>query len=129
MLIWAWCFHDLLVSLLIDWILWSFDQNRSNPKVILYGSKQSILISKKHKRILSRKVHFWTEIWSDRGDGLRVGSEVWDESNTSSRRKQRRCPKFSLLAYISLLRLMILCFRIVGYTFVISKYQWQYWWV
>ena len=43
-----------------------FDQNRSNPKVILSGAKYNMLIAKKHKQILSRKIHFWTRIWSDR---------------------------------------------------------------
>ena len=41
-----------------------------------------MLRAKNHKLFGSRVVHFWTRIWLDRGDGLRVGTEVWDDGNT-----------------------------------------------
>ena len=43
-----------------------------------------MLISKKHKLLVTRVVHFWTRIWSGPGDGLRFGSEACDDGNTVS---------------------------------------------
>ena len=52
-----------------------------------------MLIAKKHKWILSRDVRFWTRIWSGQGDGLRAGTEMWDDGNTNSGdRSKARCP-------------------------------------
>ena len=82
--IWPWRLFKLLVSLLIDAVLWSFDQNRSGPKVDVSGSKKHVLRAKKHKLFGTRVVHFWTRIWSVWGEGLRVGSETWDDGNTTN---------------------------------------------
>ena len=96
------------LSLLIDWILWSFNQSRSDPKAIPSGSKKNMLIAKEHKRILSREVRFWTGIWSDQGDGFKAGSEVWDDGNISSNdgskgkcsdRSQSLYPYFNQMIY------------------------------
>ena len=38
----------------------------------------------KNKLFGSRVVHFWTRIWSGRGDGYRFGSEAWDYENTNN---------------------------------------------
>ena len=38
--------------------------------------------AKKHNLFWDRVVHFWTRIWSGRGDGLRAGAEEWDGNNT-----------------------------------------------
>ena len=51
-------------------------------KIGLLWSEKSMLITKKHKRILSREVHLWSRIWQGRGDGLRV--EKWDDGNTNN---------------------------------------------
>ena len=58
-----------------------------------------MLIAKKHKQIHSRKVHFWIKIWLDRGDGLRAGSEVSDDGNTSSDDGNKGRCQDRLLAY------------------------------
>ena len=31
----------------------------------------------------ARVIHFWTRIWSGQGDELVVGSEEWDDKNTT----------------------------------------------
>ena len=74
-----------MVSLLINVILWSFGQNRSGPKVDLSVEKKHMFRTKKHILFGSRVVHFWTRIWSGRGDDMRVGCEVWDDCNTANR--------------------------------------------
>ena len=76
-----WCLFDLLVSLLIDWIFLSFDQNWSDLKVIPSKAKKNMLRANKHKLFGSRVAHFWTRIWPGRGDGLRAGTEDWDDGN------------------------------------------------
>ena len=43
-----------------------------------------MLRSKMHKLFGSRVIHFWTRIWSGRDGGCRVGSEAWDDGNTSN---------------------------------------------
>ena len=43
-----------------------------------------MLRAKKYKLFRSRVIHFWTRIWSGRGSGYRVGSEAWDDGNTSN---------------------------------------------
>ena len=40
-----------------------------------------MLIAKKHKLFGTREVHFWTGIWSGRGDDLRAGIEIYDDRN------------------------------------------------
>ena len=46
--------------------------------------RNNMLIAKKHKRIFSREIQFWTRIWSGRGDSLKDGTEAWDDGNTSN---------------------------------------------
>ena len=56
--IWSWRLFNLLVSLLVDAVLRTFDQNRSGPKVDLSGSKKHVLRAKKHMLCETRVVHF-----------------------------------------------------------------------
>ena len=83
-LIWPWSLFNILISLLVDAILWYIDQNQSGKKVDLSWKKKDMLIAKKLKFFGSREVHFWIRIWSGRGDGLRVSTEVWDDGNTAN---------------------------------------------
>ena len=97
--IWLRCLFDLLITLLIDRIMRPFDQNRSGPKADLSGSKKHVLRAKKHMLFWTRVVHFWTRIWSGQGDGIKAGSEGWDDSNSSSGDGSKGRCSDRLLAY------------------------------
>ena len=59
--------------------------------------------AKKHKRILSREIHYWTRIWSGRGDGLRAGTEKWEDGNTNNGDGSKgKCPDCFLTKSIHL---------------------------
>ena len=62
---------DLHVSILIDWILWSFDQNRSDPKVILSEAKKNMLIAKSLSEFFPERFTFGPE-------SGRIKETVWE---------------------------------------------------
>ena len=87
-------------GLSFDWLnivgLWSW---RIWSKSESFLSEKYMLIAKNIIE-LSKKVSFWIGILSDREDGLRAGSDVWDDGNTSNDDGSKsRCP-YCHLAYI-----------------------------
>ena len=61
MTIWAWCLLDLLATILIDWIPWSFDKNRFDPKVIPSEAKKNMPIAKNISEFAPEGIAFGLE--------------------------------------------------------------------
>ena len=67
----------------------SFDLSSSRCHIVVLClnrsvSKVDLTVEKKHMLFGSRVVHFWTRIWSNRGDGLKTGTEVRDDCKTAN---------------------------------------------
>ena len=62
-MIWAQGLLNLLVTLLINRKLWSFEQNRSGPKVDLSRSKKNTSLANSPLLFRSREARFWTRFW------------------------------------------------------------------
>ena len=99
MLIWSWSLLKLLVTLLIDVMIWVFDQNPSDLKVEFSKDKRNIEKEKKHMRILSRENYFWTRNWPGLVNGKRYDTKVCYEGITNNGDEwESKCPD-RLLAY------------------------------
>ena len=55
---------NILVSLLVDVVLWFFDKNRSGPKVDLSGKKKNMLLAKSIYEFFPERSTFGTEFGS-----------------------------------------------------------------
>ena len=103
MLIWSWSLLKLLVTLLIDVMIWVFDQNPSDLKVEFSKDKRNIEKEKKHMRILSRENYFWTRNWPGLVNGKRYDTKVCYEGITNNGDEwESKCPD-RLLAYKGLI--------------------------
>ena len=93
LMIWSQGLLNLLVTLLINRKLWSFEQNLSCPKVDLSESKRNTSLANSLLLFRSREARFWTRFWSGRGERLWIWSETWDDGNTTNGDEDRSwCP-------------------------------------
>ena len=125
--IWSWRLFNLLVSLLVDAVLRTFDQNRSCPKVDLSDSKKRVLRAKKHMLFGTRVVHFWARIWSGQRDWLVVGSEQWDDKNTTPNYRCKTPGPDRRASYSINIKLIIVSIFYINLNrILILKSKWKY---